>query len=116
MAHQYFAGAIWTHHALERLSDRKLSQEKAGLAFTTPDKIIHGKEAGSTEFQKQFGSHLITIIAKQNDKKEWIIVSCWVDPPFPGTKDYQKKELYKEYRRAGFWRKVWLALRQQLYG
>ena len=113
--HQYFAGAIWTHHALDRLKERKLSQEKAGQTFSSPDAVVHGKQPGTTEFQKRFGLHLVTVIAKQNEKREWIVVSCWIDPPFPGTKDFKKKEIYKQYQKAGFWRKIWLTFKRQLY-
>lgn len=113
--HQYYAGAIWTRHALERLSERKISQEMAADAFTHPEKMVHGKEAGSTEFHKNFNGHWVTIIGKRNEKKEWIIVSCWIDPPFPGTKDFKKKEIYKQYKKAGFWGKLWYTLKKQLY-
>src|SRR5436190_11150723 len=112
MAQQYFKGAIWTNHALERLAERKLSQEMAGRAFSHPDKVVHGKQAGTTEFHKKFDAHWVTIIAKKNEKNEWIVVSCWIDPPFPGTKDFKKKEIYKEYQKAGFWRKLWLTFKQ----
>jgi hypothetical protein len=115
MAHQYFSGAIWTHHALDRISDRKISQDKAGQTFQYPDQVAHGKQPGTTEFEKKFGEHTITVIAKQNDRKEWIVLSCWVDPPYAGTKDFRKKEIYKQYQKAGFWKKVWLSLKKQLY-
>lgn len=114
MAHQYHSGAIWTTHVLERLSERKMSQKMAGEAFQNPDRMTHGKEAGTTEFHKRFNEYLFTVIGKQNEKNEWIIISAWVDPPYPGTKDFRRKELYKEYRKAGFWKKFWITLRKQL--
>lgn len=114
MAHVHFAGAIWTNHALDRLVERKLSQEMAGEAFANPDKMTHGKQAGTTEFYKRFGNSHVTVIGKPNEKKEWIILSAWIDPPLPGTKDYKQKENYKKYKKAGFWGKLWISLRKQM--
>jgi hypothetical protein len=114
MAHQYFAGGIWTHHALERLADRKISQKMAGDTFSSPDKMTHGKEPGTTEFIKKFGDYTVTVIGKHNEKNEWIIVSVWIDPPMLGTKDYKKKEHYKRYKKAGFMGKIWWTLLRQI--
>ena len=115
MAHEIkFAGAIWTNHARERLGQRGLSQSLAASAFTHPDRRIDGKEAGTYEFQKRVGKSLITIIAKQNEKYEWIILSCWIDPPLPGSIDIIKKQRWQQYQKAGFWGKLWLTLLRQL--
>jgi len=112
----HYGGAIWTNHALERLGQRGLSQDLAWQAFSKPDRQFDGKKHGTQEFQKRMGSSLITIIAKQNEKGEWIILSNWIDPPLPGTIDYYKKEEYKRYQKSGFWGKVFITLRRQLFG
>ncbi|MCL4354708.1 hypothetical protein M1349_04565 [Patescibacteria group bacterium] len=65
---QYFGGAIWTNHALERLGQRGLTQELAAKAFNHPDKSIPGKQPGTIEYQKSFGNSLVTIIAKKNER------------------------------------------------
>lgn len=104
---QYYGGAVWTNHALERLGQRGLTQELAWRAFQYPDKTLGGKN-GSKEFSKWVEKSKITIIAKQNDKYEWVIISCWIDPPLYGTSDYYKKEKYKKYQRSGFWGKLWM--------
>jgi hypothetical protein len=111
-----YGSAIWTNHAMERLNQRGLSQNLAWQAFNKPDKSFAGKEHGTTESQKRFGESLVTIISKRNDKGEWLILSCWIDPPLPGTMDYYKKEDYKKYNKAGFWGKVFLTLKKQLFG
>lgn len=113
---QYYQGAIWTNHALERLGQRGLSQDMATKAFRSPDKSSHGKQRGTMEYQKQFGPSTVTIIAKQNDKREWIILSCWIDPPLPGSIDIKKKQEYLKYQKASFWGKFWINLRRQLLG
>jgi len=115
---QYYGGAIWTNHALERLLQRGLSQDMAFQAFSTPDKSFAGKQTGTTEFQKQFGIHKVTIIAKPNEKREWIILSAWIDPPMLGTQDARKQESYKKfqknYRNASGWQKMGMLFLKQL--
>lgn len=111
---QFFRGAIWTNHALERLGQRGLTQELAAQAFLYPDKSIAGKQPDTTEFQKKVKTSRITIIAKKNEKKEWIILSCWIDPPLPGSIDILKKQEYLRYQKAGFWGKFWIHIRRQL--
>ncbi len=115
-AQSHYGGAIWTNHALERLGQRGLSQNLAWQAFSHPDKQLKGKKPDTVEFQKRVGGSLITIIAKQNEKREWIILSNWIDPPLPGTMDYYKKEEYKKYQKSSFWGKVFLTLKKQLFG
>lgn len=111
---QYYGGVIWTNHALGRLSDRGLTQKMAWEVFHSPDKSFSGKQEGSIEYIKRFDSSKVTIIAKQNEKKEWIILSGWIDPPMPGSLDFKKKEQYKKYQKASFWGKFWLTFKGQL--
>lgn len=110
----FFGGIIWTNHALERLGQRGLSQNQVLLAFQNPDKTIPGKKRGTTEFHKKIGNSLLTIIASLNDKNEWIVLSCWIDPPLFGSTDWRKKEDYKKFQKASGFRKFFLVLRQQL--
>lgn len=110
----YYGGAIWTNHALERLGQRGLTQDLAKQAFQHPDFSIPGKKSGTVEYQKKFGISIITVIAKQNEKNEWVILSCWIDPPLPGSIDIKKREEYKRFKKATFWGKIWLAFKSQL--
>lgn len=110
---QYYGNLIWTHHAIERMRNRGLTQDMARETFKKPDKIIPGKTHGSFEYQKQFDSSRVTLIAKQNEKYEWIVLSAWIDPPLPGSNDAKQKAFYHLYQKAGFWKKLWLAFRQQ---
>lgn len=115
---QHYGGAIWTNHALERLLQRGLSQDMAFQAFSSPDRSFSGKQPGTTEFQRRFNQHLVTIIAKPNEKHEWIILSCWIDPPMIGTQDAIKQDAYrkfqKNYRTASGWHKMWLLFLKQV--
>lgn len=109
-----YGGVIWTTHVLERIAERGFSQELAWQTFKTPDSSYAGKQSGTIESIKRYNSQLITVISKQNEKGEWVILSSWIDPPLPGTKDYKKKEDYKKFQKATFWGKMWLTLKQQL--
>ena len=111
---QYYGGAIWTNHALSRLGQRGLTQEIAWQAFQHPDRSVKGRKTGTMQYEKQVGNSLVSIVAKQNEKREWIIISCWVDPPLPGSIDIGKQEAYKQYHRSSFWGKFFLTIKQQL--
>lgn len=112
--HQIYGGVIWTNHAIERMQGRGLTQQAALSAFSHPDKRYKGKNPGSIEYVKDTGTHTITLIAKQNERNEWVIISAWIDPPLPGSIDIKKKEMYKKYQKASLWGKLWLTLRSQL--
>jgi len=117
---QYYGNVIWTNHALERLHQRKLPQHIAFLAFQSPDERHHGKNLGSWELRKTYTlkktgqDATITLIVKQNEKKEWLIVSAWIDPPIYGTADHKKREAWKQYKNSGFWGKLWYVIKKQL--
>lgn len=104
---------IWTDHALERLSQRKLPQYIAMRAFTQPDIKVDGKQPGSVEFQKQYEKSLITLIGTKNNDGKWIIISAWIDPPLQGSIDIEKNRRYKEYKKANWWQKIILSIRDQ---
>ncbi|HVF68953.1 MAG TPA: hypothetical protein VNA13_00125 [Xanthomonadales bacterium] len=114
MPQQYYGGAIWTNHALDRLSERGLTQDIASRAFNNPDRSMDGRETGTKQYQKRFDKSLVTIVAKQNERSEWIILSCWVDPPIAGSQDEKRKDAYRNYQRASFWGKIWVTVKRQL--
>ena len=112
----YYKGAIWTNHALQRLNQRGLSQEMAAKTFQNPERSLKGKEPGTWEYVRKFENSYVTVIAKQNEKREWLILSCWIDPPLYGTIDYKKREDFKKYQKASVWGKIWMSLWKQLFG
>lgn len=114
MPSRTYGQLIWTNHALERLQQRKFSQELAWSAFRYPDQVVAGKASGSYEYQKTYQNSLITLIAKQNEKSQWIVLSCWIDPPLQGTKDATNHALWKKYQKASWWGKWWITLRRSL--
>ncbi len=114
MSNNRYGGVIWTNHALERLGQRGLSQHMALETFKSPDKKMAGKKSGSIELQKKFNTSTVTVIAAQSEKKEWLILSCWIDPPYYGTRDWKDRQYYREYQKAGFWGKLWIIFKKQV--
>lgn len=98
---------------LSRLGERGLTQQMAWETFTNPDRTS-SSNTGATEYRKRYGISTVTVIAKQNEKREWIVISAWIDPPLPGTEDEKKHNKWKEYQKAGWKKKIWLALLSQL--
>lgn len=85
MMETYYQGIIWTKHAISRLYNRGISQSDAWHAFTHADGSVPGKTIGSRNFYKDYGRQRIEIIAKKNDKGEWVILSCWSRYPGKAT-------------------------------
>lgn len=108
-----YGNAIWTNHALERIKQRKLSIESASQTLWSPDVSLQGKQSGTMEYQKKIGELTVTVIATQNEKREWVIVSCWIDPPLPGSIDVKKKEDWKRYKKASTLGKFFIELKKQ---
>jgi hypothetical protein len=72
-----FMGIIFTNHALERLRQRRITQSDAWYTLRHSDNQEKGKSPGSWKFFKGYGQQRIEIIAKQNEKKQWVVLSCW---------------------------------------
>ncbi len=115
MPDKYYKETIWTNHALARLTNRKLPQNLAYKAFQHPDETFKNSD-GSFEYRKRFGLHLVTVIAKQNERKQWVIISCWIDPPMKGTEDHIKRSRYYEYKNASWLKRLWIDFRKNVLG
>jgi hypothetical protein len=109
-----FRMPIYTNHAIDRMRERKFERALADQTFQHPDNTHSGKEPGTTEFNKHFGKETVTLIGKQNEKHEWVIISAWIDPPRPGTADEKEARQWRAYQKAGFWGKLWYRVRRKL--
>ncbi len=115
MPTKYFKNTIWTTHALQRLADRRLTQAMAWKAFAYP----HHHELrsdGTTEFRRRFGIYEVTVIAKQDAKGNWLVISCWLYPPLPGTADASKRLRYFRYKNGSLLTKLWLRFKKIAFG
>jgi len=104
---------LWTDHARQRLQDRGLSKQLVEQAISYPDHIQSGKKSGTNEYRTEFDGHTVTAVTTTNDHNEILIISCWIDPPLEGTKDWHKKKRWRAYTTLPWWKKLlWLFLRQ----
>lgn len=87
-----FGGVIWTDHALQRLRERGISQGDAWATWRNPEQSRQGSNKnGSWVYYKTYGNQRIEVVAKQNEKKEWIIMSVWSKPVLHQQKNYRSK-------------------------
>lgn len=82
------------------------------MAFRYPDRIIKGKQPGTMEYQKKYLGSFLTMIVKQNEHKELVVISCWIDPPLPGTMDEKRQKQWREYKKASWFGKWWLVIKR----
>lgn len=114
MGTQYYGGVIWTNHALKRMHERGLGQDLALQTFKHPDKTSKGQEKETTLYRKSFDKSQVTVIAKQNEKREWLVLSSWIDPPVAGSWDDRRNKEYRKYQHASFWMKLFITVKRQL--
>ena len=81
-----FGGVIWTNHALQRLRERNISQGDAWTTFNRPDQSRFAATKGAWVYYKTYGNQKIEVVAKQNERKEWIILSVWSKPLYESAK------------------------------
>lgn len=74
---QRFGGVIWTKHALSRLGQRGLPQSEVFAVWRRPDDVRYAKAKEAWIYYRTFGNRKIEVVARQNEKKEWIIMSVW---------------------------------------
>ena len=116
MPSRFYENTIWTNHALRRLQDRRLSQDMAWKTFQYPDTVIANRKDGSAQYKRRFGIHTVSVIAKQNENNEWIVLSCWMDPPIKGTADDFKRQRYYRYKNANLPTKLLMQINRLLFG
>ncbi|MGE5041813.1 MAG: hypothetical protein ACM3IJ_02830 [Candidatus Levyibacteriota bacterium] len=109
-----YQGLIITNHCLERMKQRGVTYQKIWETHTYPDfqDVLRGE---ATERKKKYGERTVSILFKRNHQNETIIISCWMEPPMPGSKDARQQEWYRRYKKAGFWGKIWLTAIKQIW-
>lgn len=75
-----FGNLIWTHHALKRLKERRLSQTDAWATWRRPDNSRYAAKKGAWVYYRTFGGQKIEVVAKKNEKGEWVVLSVWARP------------------------------------
>ena len=72
-----FGGVIWTNHVLKRLEERGLTQSDVWAVWRRPDSARYAQTKGAWIYNRTFGNQKIELVAKRNEKKEWVIMSVW---------------------------------------
>ena len=104
MAHTKY---IWTNHALKRLKERKIQKSHVEQLLHSPDRTFQ-RDDGIKELQMIVAKKTVIALVKKNYLGEHIIVSCWINPPNAGTKDFRKRARYVEMKRSSLLKKIWL--------
>lgn len=98
-----FGGVIWTNHALSRLRERGIKQGDAWATFNRPEQSRKGT-SGNWVYYKNWEGEQIEVVAKQNEKHEWIILSVWSRPrSFKG----ENSPKTKAHSKTSFWRALY---------
>ena len=92
-----YGGVIWTNHAIERLRKRNIKQGDAWATFNRPDQHRKGQTADSWISYKTYGNEKIEVVAKKNEKGQWVILSVWSRPV------YEKKEARGHTKSTDSW-------------
>lgn len=92
---QYYKGTIWTNHALQRLGERGISQNDAWATLTNPQQSRKGTNKNAWVFYRTYGSDKIEVVASQNEKRQWVVLSVWSRPVY-GTQTYPKPNIIEQ--------------------
>ncbi|MBL7036842.1 DUF4258 domain-containing protein [Candidatus Microgenomates bacterium] len=87
-----FKGLIFTNHALQRLKDRNIKQGDAWATWNRPDKSRFAKNKGAWRYLRTWDNTQIEVVAKKNEKNEWIVLSVWSKKVVPKK---AKKSIWK---------------------
>lgn len=96
-----YMNAIFTNHAINRLYNRGITQSDAWYTFQHPDGSLPGKTLGSRKFYKNYGKQRIEVIAKKNEKGEWVILSCWSKLIGDGKPIFRKETFLEKIIKKG---------------
>lgn len=72
-----FGGVIWTNHAIERMREREIKQGDAWATWRNPDQSRKGSAKDTWIYYKTYDQFRIEVVAKKNERGEWIILSVW---------------------------------------
>lgn len=72
-----YRNLIWTNHALDRLRERGIKQGDAWATWRNPGQSRKGTIPGSWIYCRDWGETQIEVVAKQNERREWIVLSVW---------------------------------------
>lgn len=75
-----YKGIILTDHALERMQQRRVTEEMVLSTLSRPDRSRYADAKEKFIYNKSFGREMVEVVASQNERKEWVVVSVWSRP------------------------------------
>lgn len=90
-----YKGIIFTNHALQRLRERDISQGDAWATLVHPQESRKGSNKNAWVFYRTYGNNKIEVVATENEKKEWVVLSVWSRPAY-GTASYPKPNIFEQ--------------------
>lgn len=76
----HFGGVNWTNHAIARMHERGIKQGDAWATWRNPEQSRKGKLPGVWIYYRTYGSEKIEVVAEQDERKRWVIISVWSRP------------------------------------
>ncbi len=76
-----FGGVVWTNHVLQRMRERGIKQGDAWATWRNPDRSHYARLKGTWVYERTWENQHLEVVAKQNEKKEWLILSVWQTKP-----------------------------------
>lgn len=77
MSNRNYGGIIWTNHALKRLQERGIKQGDAWAVWNRPDESRYSATKGAWIYYRTWRDIRIEVVATQNERKEWVVLSVW---------------------------------------
>lgn len=82
----HYGGVVWTNHALDRLKQRGITQKDAWATWRFPDQSRYARSRGAWVYLKTVSQRKIEVVAKKNEKREWLILSVWTKDIYPQSR------------------------------
>jgi hypothetical protein len=101
-----YGGFIFTNHAVDRLYQRGIAQSDAWYTMRHPDGTLPGTTPGSYRYYKDYGNQRIEVVAKLNDRREWVVLSCWSKEIGNGQAIFPKIEPLWKLIVKFFWKRL----------
>lgn len=68
---------IFTNHALERLQQRQVDMSEVWACWRHPQKSYYAATKGAWVYRRNWRHRQIEVVAKQNERKQWVVLSVW---------------------------------------
>lgn len=79
MSQEIYKNLIFTKHALQRMSERSITQDAVFRVVQAPDKQFGTEQSKSVKFIRTLASRKYHIVGQwKKQESKWLIISVWV--------------------------------------